>query len=681
MASILGVDVGGTFTDFLLLADGRLTTFKRPSTPSDPAAGVLAGIGEMAALPDEVVHGSTVATNAVLERKGARTGLVNTRGLRDVLEIGRQTRPRLYDLEPHRPEPLVPRELRYEVDERVDAAGAIVRPLSPAEIEAVLDAAQADGVESLAISLIFSYLNPGHEASIAAAARRRKLWVSASSEVAPEYREYERTSTTVVDSFVAPVVSSYLRGLETELQQRNVSRLRIVQSDGGSAGAETVAGRPVTTVLSGPAAGVAGAFAAARLAGFDQIITFDMGGTSTDVALCPGRILNRLDVDIGGLPVRTPAVDVHTVGAGGGSLARIDAGGALRVGPESAGADPGPACYGRGDRPTVTDAQLVLGRLQAQHFLGGRMALQPDRAQAAVAQLGGVAVDQAAAIVRVANSNMERAIRVISVERGFDPRDFTLVAFGGAGPLHACDLAASLRIARVLVPLWPGVLSAFGMVTAPVTRVYQRPVMRVLDDTSGEIVDLLQRLASSLEEDGRSDLTRDGYEPTSLAVELSLDMRYAGQSYELDVPFSFPKRDGQMSSAGRQAGETPGSPERAAMAEEFHAHHMQRYGHADPRRAVEVVNLRCRVIAPGYTPSLQPPAERPGGPERARLAIVRQWHGRWLDAPVYDRDLLCAGDEFRGPAVVVQMDATTVLPPGWTARVDAIGNMLLDAAT
>ncbi|HTE83663.1 MAG TPA: hydantoinase/oxoprolinase family protein, partial [Dehalococcoidia bacterium] len=367
MAGILGVDVGGTFTDFMLLVDGRLTVFKRPSTPLDPSRAVLEGIAEMGAASTdsahgigEVVHGSTVATNAVLERKGARTGLINTAGLRDLLEIGRQSRPHLYDLEPHRTQPLVPRERRYEAGERVGSDGAVLRPLQPVDIERILDNAAADGVESLAISLLFSYLNPTHESSIAAAARSRGFQVSVSSELVPEYREYERASTTVLNAFLGPVVAGYVRDLESGLKRAGIRRLRVVQSDGGSAGASTIAARPVSTVLSGPAAGVAGAFAAARLAGFDQVITFDMGGTSTDVALCPGSILDRLDLEVGGLPLRMPAVDVHTVGAGGGSLARIDAGGALRVGPESAGAEPGPACYGRGDQPTVTDAQLVL---------------------------------------------------------------------------------------------------------------------------------------------------------------------------------------------------------------------------------------------------------------------------------------------------------------------------------
>jgi N-methylhydantoinase A len=660
MTGILGVDVGGTFTDFLLLEDGRLRAYKRPSTPSEPGRGVIAGISEMGCAPDEVVHGSTVATNAVLERNGARTALIVSRGFRDVLEIGRQARPRIYDLEPRRTEPLVPKERRYELNERVDAAGAVIARLEAAEIEAVLDAALAAGTESLAISFLFSYLNPDHEQQVAGAARRRGMWVSASSELVPEYREYERTSTTVVNAFLAPVVGGYMRNLERELHAKGIERLRIVQSDGGSAGAETIARRAVSIALSGPAAGVAGAFACAVLAGVDQAITFDMGGTSTDVALCPGRIVERLDIEIGGLPLRVPAIDVHTVGAGGGSLARVDDGGALRVGPQSAGADPGPACYGRGTAPTVTDAQLVLGRLQPDQFLGGRMRLEPRRARSAIASLGGSTVEQAAAILRVANANMERAIRVISVERGYDPRDFTLVAFGGAGPLHACDLAASLRIPRVLVPPSPGVLSAFGMVTAPVTRVFQRPIMRTITTAMpSELAALLGRCAQELEEEGRRDLGAEGYPESGLIADVSLDMRYAGQSYEISVPLAVPDLE--------------------AISRDFHERHLQRYGHADPRRAVEIVNLRCRVSARGQNLALEPPAPRAGTIERALTTRVRQWYGRWSVAPVYDRSLLCAGDRLAGPCVVTQMDATTAIPLGWVGRIDESGSMFLEA--
>ena len=660
MASILGVDVGGTFTDLLLLEDGRLRTFKRPSTPADPARAVVAGIAEMGATPEEVVHGSTIATNVLLERRGARAGLITTKGFRDVLEIGRQTRPKLYDLEPRRPEPLVPRERRYELNERIDAQGHVLTIPSAGEIESLLDRLLVDGVESLAVCLLFSYLNPAHERQIAAAARRRGLSISVSSELVPEYREYERTSTTVMNAYLAPAVADYLQHLKRDLHDSGTRRLRIVQSDGGSASVETLAARPLAMALSGPAAGVNGAFAAGRLAGFDHVITFDMGGTSTDVALCPGRVAERQEIEIGGLPARLTAVDVHTVGAGGGSLARIDAGGALRVGPESAGAEPGPACYGRGMQPAVTDAQLVLGRLIPAHFLGGRMRLFPEGSRTALASLGGDPVKQAGAVLRVVNANMERAIRVVSVERGHDPRDFTLVAFGGAGPLHACELAAALRIPRVLVPPFPGVLSAFGMLAAPMTRTYQHPVMRALSpDTEAEVGELLRRLVTEIKDKGRRELIAEGYDRHTLTGEASLDMRYAGQSYEISVPLVAPDSPGLITA--------------------FHEQHRKRYGHADPNREVEIVNLRYRAIAPGHEPALQRLTARPGGTERARLHNTPQWYDQWYEAPVYNRELLAPGDHLSGPAVIVQMDTTTALPPGWQAEVDVLGNLVLTA--
>ncbi|HEY7296037.1 MAG TPA: hydantoinase/oxoprolinase family protein, partial [Dehalococcoidia bacterium] len=487
--AVLGVDVGGTFTDFYLWHKGELRVFKRPSTPDDPARAVLAGLDEADLVSAELVHGSTVATNALLERRGARTALVTTAGFRDAIVIGRQARAQMYALEPTRPEPLVPAERRFEAAERVAADGSVLLPLTESEAERVADEVAHSGAESVAICLLFSFLHPDHELRLAEALRRRGLLVSASVEVLPEYREYERMSTTAVNAYLAPVVSRYLARLQRDLAGRGVSQLRVMQSDGGSLAGEMAGRLAVRTVLSGPAGGVAGAFAAGQTAGAGHLITFDMGGTSTDVALCPGHILYRTDLSIDGLAVRTPSVDVHTVGAGGGSIARLDAGGALRVGPESAGADPGPACYGRGDQPTVTDAQLVLGRLRPDRFLDGRMRLEPEAARRALAALDGrrgrMIEAIAADIVRVANANMERAIRVISVERGYDPRDFALLAFGGAGPLHACDLAEALRIPRVIVPPHPGVLSAFGMVVADVTRDYVSAVLRRIDGDAG----------------------------------------------------------------------------------------------------------------------------------------------------------------------------------------------------
>ncbi|MGD9893308.1 MAG: hydantoinase/oxoprolinase family protein [Dehalococcoidia bacterium] len=657
MPAILGVDVGGTFTDFLLWEDGRLRIDKRPSTPADPSDGVIDGLVAMGARPSEVIHGSTVATNALLERRGARTALVTTRGFRDVLVIGRQARARIYDLHPTRPEPIVPDELRLEIDERVDSDGRILLSPTDDQIDEVLQTICDRGANSVAVSLLFSFLQPEHERRIAARARVRAMSVSTSHEVLPEYREYERTSTTAVNAYVSPLMATYLGRLEQRVRERGVRRLRVMQSDGGSMSADLAARLAVRTVLSGPAGGVTGAFAVAQAAGFPQAITFDMGGTSTDVALCPGTIPTRDEISVGGLPVRTPVADVHTVGAGGGSIARLDSGGALRVGPESAGADPGPACYGRGELPTVSDAQLALGRLRADRFLGGRMPLYPDRAHGALEPLAGAfgSVEAAAsATIRVANSNMERAIRVVSVERGHDPRDFTLVAFGGAGPLHACELAELLRIPRVLVPPYPGVLSALGMVAAPIARDSFRSWLRTLS-TGDETRDTLREAVAELKRRTASELSAEGLPTSRAGFELSLAMRYVGQSYELLVPAP--------------------SLKPAAILAEFHDAHRRRFGHADESRPVEAVTLRLRAVLPGTQIDFSPPEAASGRP---RIGTVDVTFDRSRRAALFDRDRLRPDDRLRGPAIVTQMDTTTVVPPGWSGVVDSHGNLLLE---
>lgn len=674
MGSILGVDVGGTFTDFFLWQDGRLSIYKRPSTPQDPSRAVIEGLGETGWRPAEVVHGSTVATNAVLERKGARTALVTTRGFRDVLAIGRQTRPRLYELEPRRPPPIVPDDLRFEVDERLDFQGHVLRPLDPAEAEEVVERVAEAGAESLAVCLLFSFQDPAHEQTLTAAARRRGLFVSASHEVLPEYREYERTSTTALNAYVAPVMERYLSRLAEGLAATGVTRLRIMQSGGGSTDARAAAALAVHTVLSGPAGGVAGAFASAAQAGFSDVITFDMGGTSTDVCLCPGRVPAGTEAVVGGCPIRTPVVDVHTVGAGGGSIAAIDAGGALRVGPESAGAEPGPACYGRGRLPTVTDAHLLLGRLLPDRFLDGRLPLSEKRARWAMAGLvggfGGDALRAAESIVRVANANMERALRVISVQRGYDPRLFTLVAFGGAGPLHACDLAEALSIPRVLVPRYPGVLSAFGMAAADVSRDYSQTFLATLSTDAADEA-LAGRLAAAyagLERRAEEEMLSDGRPRDTLRLERAADLRYAGQSHELTAPVD--------------------EPLPAALLARFHALHEERYGYADAASPVEVVTLRLRAVSPVDGPSLEPLPEGGVDSTPARLEERSVWFsapgGRLSDqgqarpSIVFDRERLLAGNVLRGPALVLQMDATTALPPGWRGVVDRWGNLVLE---
>jgi N-methylhydantoinase A len=668
MTSLLGVDVGGTFTDFLLWQDGRLLLFKRPSTPADPSQGVVTGLDEMGARPRAVVHGSTIATNALIERKGAPTALVTTRGFADVLVIGRQTRPRLYDLEPSRPPPLVPDGWRLEAQERLDARGNVLQPLDPEEAEALVEQALSLGARSLAVCFLFSFLDPGHERLVAEAARRRGLFVSASHEVLPEHREYERTVATVVNAYVSPVMTTYLERLEAALRRRGVGRLSIMASSGGAMSPRAAGRLPVRTVLSGPAGGVVGALWAAAQSGIDQIVTLDMGGTSADVALCPGRLPERDETLVGDLPVRGSTVDVVSVGAGGGSIARLDEGGALRVGPESAGADPGPACYGRSLLPTVTDAHVVLGRILPDLFLGGRMALDVDRSRQALASLapafGGDVVRAAEAVVRVANASMERALRVVSVERGHDPRRFTLVAFGGAGPLHACELAQALRIPRVLVPRYPGVLSALGMVVARPVKELRAAVMTAVPPQDGPEWEEASRVLAlrfrELEEQGRRELLEEGFALDGLVVERVLDLRYAGQSYELAVAVQ--------------------DVDPRHFLPRFHALHHERYAHADPSRTVEVVNLRLRLALPGADLSLPPLPE--GSPDATPALVGRRpaWFGRRWDVPIYQREGLRAGNHIAGPALVVQMDATTAVPPGWEATVDRCGNLLLAPA-
>ena len=476
--TVLGIDTGGTFTDFVAITDERVTVHKLPSTPEDPAAAAAEGAALVPLGDDDAVaHGTTVATNALLERRGARTALVTTEGFEDVLEIGRQARRDLYDLAYRAPAPLVPRELRLGLAERVDAAGNVLRAPSPDEIDDIAARVRALEPEAVAISLLFAFLHPEHERMLSEALADAAPFVTTSSEVLPEFREYERTSAVVVNAYVGPLMSGYL----DRLRERLGRPMRVMQSSGGAISVDLARRQPVRTVLSGPAGGVIGAAYVAGAAGFDHIITLDMGGTSTDVSLCPGRVQAATGFEVDGLPVGVPVIDIRTVGAGGGSIARLDAGGALRVGPESAGASPGPACYGLGDLPTVTDANLLLGRMAAERFLDGRVAIDPRRSREAIERLAaGMGADSrqaALGIVRIANAVMERALRTVSLERGHDPRDFTLVAFGGAGPQHACELAAGLGIERVLVPRHAGVLSAMGVAIAEVVKDYSRTVM------------------------------------------------------------------------------------------------------------------------------------------------------------------------------------------------------------
>ena len=681
----IAVDSGGTFTDAVFVARGRLTILKVPSTPRNPAdaiAHILEQVRsespEAAGAPLELLYGTTVGTNALLERRGGRVALVTTVGLEDVLEIGRQARPRLYDWFVERPAPLVPRERRIGLRERMGPGGRVLLRPSRQELARAARAAKATGAEAVAVCLLFSYANPAHERAMGRALAAAGIPASLSCEVLPEFREFERTATTVVNAYLVPVMARYLedasrrassawspqtvRGSRGAAGRSGVARVRVMQSNGGIVSSGAAAREPVRTILSGPAGGVLGAEYVAQVAGFRRVISFDMGGTSTDVALLDGVAQATNEAVVAGLPVAVPVLDIHTVGAGGGSLARFDRAGALRVGPESAGADPGPACYGRGERPTVTDAQLVLGRISHDGFLRGEFRLDPGRARRALqtalraAPAGPRTVEQfAQGIVEVANAVMEKAIRVISIERGHDPRDYTLVAFGGAGGLHACELAAALRLPRVLVPRLPGGLSALGILRADVVREYVRTV-RLAGLPRGSMRHRLASAFAAIERSGARQLAREGFrERARLRVERFLDCRYAGQGYELTVPAS---RD---------------------FLEAFHRHHQQRYGHSDVSRTVEVVNVRARMAGLTPKPGLER-APRGGASPAAAFAERRRLFaaGSWRAAVFYDRARLRAGNRLRGPAVVSEYGATTYLPGGWTGLVDAHGNLVLE---
>jgi N-methylhydantoinase A len=644
--SVLAVDTGGTFTDLLLLRDGRIHSLKIPSTPRDPAEAVLSGIATLLGErePYLLLHGSTVATNALLERKGARVVLVTNRGFEDVIEIGRQNRPQLYALVGQRLPPLVGREDRIGVSGRLGPDGAEIVPLDPDELERLPDRV-ARG-ESIAVCLLHSYANPEHERAVARALETLDAPISVSSDLLPEYREYERTSTTVVNAYVAPRVAGYLTRLSREAGSL---RMNVMGSNGGTLPVARAALEPARTVLSGPAGGVVGARAWGSQAGIDRVLSFDMGGTSTDVSLCPERVLHTRDMMIAGQPVALPVLDIHTVGAGGGSLARVDQGGALRVGPVSAGADPGPICYGRGGTGvTVTDAHVWLGRLPQDAFLGGeadldREAIKPHLRTLAEA-LGGTLDDTAEGILAVADSAMERALRVISVERGYDPADFAIVAFGGAGALHVAELTRRLGASHALVPPDPGLLSAYGMLAAPLTRESSRTVLFSTDEPGHD--ERMDAVFRELEVSTVEGLVAEGASRGDVRVERIVDARYRGQSFELGV-----------------------LPEEWVRA--FHEAHRSRYGYDRPDSPVEAVTLRVVARAPG--PRLDPrPVPTSEGPPSSSPTTVRFWRETLAATRVRRADLR-NGHELDGPIVVEEYSATTWVPPGWLMRVDAQG--------
>jgi len=636
----IGVDAGGTFTDFVVLRDdGSLESFKLPSNPRAPAQVILAGVeravaGERRTKVD-VVHGSTVATNALLERKGARTAFVTTAGFEDLLEIGRQNRAELYNLTPAPRRLFIERARCFGVEARMDHEGSELRAPTTAALRRLADKLRRARIRSVAICLLHSYQNPAHEQAVVKALAREGVYICASHEISPEFREYERASTTAVNAYVGPLMETYL----SELERARGFRLSIMQSNGGLLSARDARRHPVRTVLSGPAGGLVGVLACARTSGFRRVLGFDMGGTSTDVSLADGAPRETAETVIDGLPIRIPMLDIHTVGAGGGSIARVDAGGLLRVGPESAGADPGPACYGNGMDATVTDAHVALGRVEA--LLGGSLPMHADRAAAAVDRIASrLKLDAATAaegILRVANANMERAIRTVSVERGFDPRDFALAAFGGCGGLHACEIARELGIRTVIVPRYAGALSALGMLMADAARDYSAAVLGTSD---------LEDRFAVLERRARR-------ESPNATIERSADLRYLGQSYEINVPFT---------SAF------------AAGAARFHREHAKLYGYSNPGRDVEVVAIRVRARTRLPKPKLK------AGPSEAGRSVTRRVfvEGSWRSLKVWNREHL--GTTTRsGPALVLDYGSTTLIPPGWKFRLDRAGSLVIQS--
>ncbi len=732
----IAIDTGGTFTDCVWIDHGRLRMLKVFSTPADPSQAIVEALRKIDHQGEFILlHGTTVGTNTLLERKGARTALITTAGFEDAIEIGRQARPKLYDFFFDRIEPLVPGDLRFGIEERTASDGKILTSPTPADLQSLTSRLTAKKPESIAISLLFSFANPKNELEIAEALKSLGVPLSISHQILPEFREYERTSTVVINAYIQPVMQRYLENLAQRavdlsneaaprtirvdvgaspaaldvarvertllsaaydvgvafdvdlianacatVEERRFSaakstqkkmgalapRIFVMQSSGGITALAAAAREPVRTVLSGPAGGVVGAAARARASGFPRIIAFDMGGTSTDVSLVEGAITTANDAQVAGFPVSVPMLDIHTVGAGGGSLARFDAGGVLRVGPESAGADPGPICYGRGAQPTVTDANLLLGRLQPTRFLGGDFTLDLDRTRRVTQewlkkQGSPLTLEKfAAGVIRVVNATMEKAIRVVSIERGRDPRDFALVAFGGAGGLHACALAEALSIPHVIVPALPGALSALGILISDVVKDYSRTVLwRVSAKLPAA---QLAREFTTLQKQAARDFRDEAWQGR-VHYQQSADIRYRGQGYELNLPFT------------------------KNLLADFQQEHHRRYGYAHPTREVELVTLRLRAVVEtktGHVGKMDHVGTgafaRPGRAKPGRLSLPKApvlFDGKKLATAIHSRGTLKPGKTYSGPAVITEYSATTVIPPNTRFQLDSAANLIV----
>jgi len=631
---IIGSDVGGTFTDTVFISKGEITVSKVPTTPHNFAEGVLQGIAKVAEDYNRVVHGMTVGTNAVLQKKGAHVTLITNKGFKDILEIGRQNRPSLYDFSVDRPPPLVPRNRRIEVSGRINHKGEIIEELQEKEI--VLP----EETEAVAVCLLHSYANPVHEQKVKFMVT---LPVCVSSDILPEFREYERMSTTVINAYLMPVIDKYLSNLEKEIS----GTLMVIESSGGLMTSRSAREKPVHTVLSGPAGGVIASHFLGDLLDVKTLITLDMGGTSTDISVIKGEPVITTEGSIEGYPLKIPMIDIHTIGAGGGSIAWLDEGGALRVGPQSAEADPGPACYGKGGvLPTVTDANLVLGRLGLQ--LGEEMVLDVTLAEKSMESLcrktGFTLLEVASGIVRVANANMCQGIRVVSVERGHDPRDFVLLAFGGAGPLHACELARELSIPKVLIPVYPGVFSALGMVVADIKHEFVLTRKMSPDEDTRKVFEELEKKAVKT-------LKKESVLQDRILLQKYIDTRYVGQSYELRIP-----------------------AENAVQ--KFHEAHQKMYGYSDVASPVEFVNFRVVGTGKQEKIRLEPIEKTKRTPDIKEVRDV--FFCDFVKTPVYRRELLKYNDCIQGPAVIEEMESTVLLPPDWGLTVDLYGNLLLE---
>ncbi len=653
---MIGIDTGGTFTDFVYIINGDIKVLKVLSTPSNPGLAIFEGLDMIQAdntFDFSIIHGSTVATNALLERRGKKTALITTKGFKDLIEIGRQNREDIYDLNVDRPAPLIPAKLRFEIDERTAHNGEIIRKANRNKLIKIIEKLKKNRVESVAVCFLHSYMERTNENIAAETMRKAGFNVSPSSEILPEYREYERFSTTAVNAYVAPIMDKYIKSIQKNLKD---IKLRIMKSNGGVISADTARKESVNTILSGPAGGVVGGYTIGKKAGFTNLITFDMGGTSTDVALCPGKIITSSDSKVAGFPIKVPIIDIHTVGAGGGSIASMDSGGALKVGPESAGSDPGPVCYGKGSRLTVTDANLALGRLDASHFLGGKMKIHYDKMLKLLRKTAkeyGITPDElSSGIIRIVNSSMEKALRVISIEKGYNPAEFALVSYGGAGSLHAAELARDLNIGTVIIPLNPGIYSAMGMLFSDFIKDYSRTVLiRAREDSYNTI----EKKYVPLEDRAMIEMLEEDVPKGRIKMIRMVDVRYMGQSYELTVPF---KKD---------------------YISGFHKAHKKRYGFCDENRMCEAVNIRVRCIGETKHPRIvKEKTEKYSKSGYRSLGSREVFNGKeYVRTSVYDRLQLRSGNEIKGPAVIHEYSSTSYLPPDFILRVDGLKNMIL----